>query len=113
MKKLIAMMFFFAGVALVQVSAQSAQCAPKPGCCVKTCTGKAAEGSAAASAETTPASTATQTNCTTQQAAQCTPDQAKQCTRPSGSADATPARAPQRKVLATKAESQTASGGGR
>jgi hypothetical protein len=116
MKKLIAMMFFFAGIALVQVSAQSTQCTPSPACCAKTTSCAKPSGSAAAGAATsatTTAATEAQATCTPQQAAQCTPDQAKQCVRPSGSAAAAPAKAPQRKVLATQSESRTTSGGGR
>jgi hypothetical protein len=79
MKNVIVTMLFFVGIALTQVSAQSAPCPLNPNCCIKTCN-KADTGANKDAASTKV--------CTPEEMKKCTPEEIKKCME-QGTANAT------------------------
>jgi hypothetical protein len=97
MKKVLLALFFFAGLAATQLSAQSGcapNCQPNPACCKPTpacCT--AAKGSASATPAAKPEATVA-----------CTPEQLKQCAAGSASTNAPAAAANKQQSVAIRQE---------
>lgn len=97
MKKVLLSLFFFAGLAVAQLSAQSGcdpNCTPNPACCkpVPACC-TAAKGSAS----TTPVAKSATT-------VACTPEQMKQCTTGSASTGTPASTGTQQKSVAIRQE---------